>query len=302
MPERPAVFHIGSNKAGSTTLQKALFARHPEVLNLGKPEPVELVGDAVADILDHCDLRKQEHRPLDGDALRASWQKAIAGASGRVPVFSREELIRYYLYGGPDGERLARNIVEMAGPVRVVIVVRHQVRLIESLYLQKANSSSFLDPGEWLNSEPDWFAYGFRFSEIADAWSKVVGRSNVGVFVFEELAKDAPSFGRRLCDFMEIDSAAGIRLLTKQHENVRKSQRTQVYARLRSSFFPRVSFGKLLPAPIRDRWRGYLEDGHRAKVDLPPRWLEQIDSFYKSDNRKLADEFGLPLEVYGYPL
>jgi hypothetical protein len=34
---RLPVFHIGANKVGSTTLQKALFARHPDVANLGKP-------------------------------------------------------------------------------------------------------------------------------------------------------------------------------------------------------------------------------------------------------------------------
>jgi hypothetical protein len=302
MSNRLPVFHIGANKAGSTTLQKALFARHPGVLSLGKPEPAEAALAAVSTIRDYCDMREKHSAPLDREALRASWQAAIANANGRLPVFSREELIRYYLYGEPDRERLPRAIVDMTGPVKMVMVVRHQVRLIESLYVQKANSSHYLEPEEWLTSQPDWFAFGFRFSEIAEAWGRAVGRENVGVFVFEELVKDPATFGQRLCDFIGIDAKTGVPLLLNQHENVRKSDRTQAYAKIRSSFFPQLSLGKLMPAPLRNAWRNYLEGGGRAKVDIPAHWIERIKDHYVADNRKLAKEFGLPLESYGYPL
>lgn len=302
MTDRLPVFHIGANKAGSTTLQRALFVRHPEVLNLGKPEPAKVLRSVLSSIQDHCDARNQKRQPLDRERLRESWKAATANADGRLPVFSHEELIRYYFYGEPDPERLPRVIVEMAGPVRVVIVVRHQVRLIESLYVHKANSANYLDPDAWLNSEPEWFAYGFRFSEVAEAWGRVVGRENVGVFVFEEMVGNAPAFARSLCDFVGIDARSGTGLLISQHENVRKSDRTQAYARLRSSFFPRVSFGKLLPGPIRNSWRSYLEGGKPAKVKLPADWIDRIRNYYAADNRKLAAEYQLPLKEHGYPL
>jgi hypothetical protein len=302
MADRLPVFHIGANKAGSTTLQRALFARHPGVLSLGKPEPVKAALKAVSAIHDHCDVREKSPSPLDRDALRASWLSAIADANGRLPVFSREELVRYYLYGGTDPDRLPRAISEMAGPVRVVLVIRHQVRLIESLYVQKANSANYLEPEEWLKSQPDWFAFGFRFAEVADAWGRVVGRQNVGVFVFEEMVRDTAGFGKRLCDFIGIDAGIGVPLLLHQHENVRKSDRTQVYARFRSSFFPRVSLGTLLPAPVRNAWRNYLEGGRRAKVELPAQWMDRIRDHYVADNRRLAKEYQLPLEEHGYPL
>ncbi len=83
---------------------------------------------------------------------------------------------------------------------------------------------------------------------------------------------------------------------------MRKSHRTQAYAKVRSAFFPRISFGTLLPKTIRHSWRAYLEGGQRAKVELPAEWLDRIKSYYRSDNRKLASEYGLPLESYGYPL
>ncbi len=301
MSKRLPVFHIGANKAGSTTLQKALFARHPDVLSLGKPEPVPAAEAAMEAILAACDLREQVKRPFDGD-LRQLWQQAIATAGERLPVFSREELIRYYLYGEPDPERLPNAIVKMAGPVRVVMVVRHQVKLIESLYIHKANQSNFKTAEHWIAGQPEWFAYGYRFCEIAEAWARAVGEDNVGVFVFEELVNDSGTFAKRLCDFIGIDAQLGMKLLAKRHENERKSERTQMYARLRSAFFPDISFGKTLPAPLRRAWRNYLEGGRRARVELPAGWLDRIVDYYGSDNRKLAARYGLPLRDYNYPM
>lgn len=297
------VFHIGANKAGSTTLQRALFARHPEVVSLGKPDPAPKVGAAVAGIVAACDLRGTP-QTFDNEAARHAWQETLSASvrADAVPVFSREELIRYYLYGEPDPQRLPKAIVDMAGPVRVVIVTRNQLKLIESLYIHKANSSHFLSPEQWFASEPDWHAFGYRFHAVADAWARVVGEENVGVFLFEELACNAGAFARRLCDFIGIDAEIGARLLQGKHENVRKSQRTQTYARLRSALLPGVSFGKLLPAPVRRRWRGFLENGELARTELPKDWTCRIEERHRSDNELLAQRFGLPLKEYGYPL
>lgn len=255
MVHKLPVFHIGANKAGSTTLQKALFAEHGQVLSLSKPAPVPEAEKAVSSILDACDNRSEVACPSGSQKLRDLWAAAIApaAADGRVPVFSREELLRHYFYGEPDPERLPRAIAEMAGPVRVAIVARHQLNLVQSLYIHKANISNYLPPKRWFESETGRRAFGYRFHEIADAWARVVGEHNVGVFLFEELVNDAPSFARRLCNFIGIDAEEGARLLEGRHENVRKSKRTQTYVRLRSPFLPNVAAGRLLPGPVLPR-------------------------------------------------
>jgi len=295
------VFHIGANKAGSTTLQQALFARHPGILSLAKPQPNADAEKAVDAIVAACDKRRAGG-DWDANNVRALWRRAIVDADGRVPVYSHEELIRYHLYSPPDGDRLARAVTAMAGPVRVVIVIRHQVRLIESLYIHKANSSNYLGADDWLSSESENFAYAYRFCEIAEAWMRVVGNENVGVFLFEELAADSAAFARRLCAFLGVDAEIAVQLLANQHQNIRKSARTQAYAKLRAAFLPEISFGKALPPPLRRVWRSYLERGHRAKIDLPPNWLSKITKYYSADNRRLAERFQLPLQSYGYPM
>jgi hypothetical protein len=162
--------------------------------------------------------------------------------------------------------------------------------------------ANYRSPNQWLETQPDWFAYGYRFNEIADAWIKVVGEENVGVFVFEELIRDSASFARKLCDFIGIDGVYGAELLANQHENVRKSQRTQSYVRLRSSFLPNTSLGTFLPPRLRKAWRRYLDKGKPSKAELPAEWQARIEEYYRSDNRKLAERFNLPLQDCGYPM
>ena len=302
MTEKLPVFHIGANKAGSTTLQQALFARHPDVLNLGKPDFAPQLWPAINSIRRACNNRQSGAPRLELEKLKASWQKAIEPVAGRVPVVSYEELIRSHFYGEPDPARLPKVIAAIAGCVRVVIVTRHQLRLIESLYIHKNNMTNYLAPSQWLATQPDWFAYGYRFHEIADAWASVVGEENVGVFMFEELVDDAISFARRLCSFIDIDADIGTKLLCHKHENVRKSQRMQTYVHLRAHFMPRFNLGSLLPVSLRRVWRGYLESGARSHVELPADWLRCIEEHYREDNRRLAERFHLPLQSFGYPM
>ncbi len=302
MTDRLPIFHIGANKAGSTTMQRALFARHPEVLNLGKPSFDPELWPAIDSIRKEFSNRHPDWPRLGLKELRDAWGCATASSGGRVPVVSYEELIRSYFYGDPDQARLPKVITEMAGPVRVVIITRHQVRLIESLYIHKANMANYLSVDQWLATQPEWFTYGYRFHEIAEVWAKVVGDENVGVFMFEELVQDSSSFARKLCNFIGIDSTLGASLLSHRHENVRKSQRIQTYVQLRTAFLPRVSLGPLLPAGLRRVWRAYLEGGPRSDAKLPTEWLSRIEEYYRHDNRKLAEHFQLPLQSFGYPI
>jgi hypothetical protein len=302
MVDRLPVFHIGANKAGSTTLQQALFARHPEVFNLAKPFVRATRGDACRAVDAVCAMCEGEDSPPPVAAeIRDKWRRALEPAGDRLPVFSQEELIRRRYYPGHDTARLPKALVEMAGPSRVVIVTRHQIALLESLYIHKANVATYQPFDRWLRDNDEWLGT-YRFSEIADGWSKVVGEENVGVFLFEELVRDPRSFADRLASFIGIEATQAGQLLSGQHKNPRKSSRTQAYVKLRSKLLPRRSLSSLLPQRIRDSWHNYLEGGAASREPLPEKWLSKLQDNYRDDNQRLAERYGLPLAQYGYPL
>jgi hypothetical protein len=302
MRRRLPVFHIGSNHAASTTLQRALFARHPDVLSLGRPSYEPEVAQAVAAIVAHCHRGKAGPQP-DMESLQRQWRRAVslAAPDGQIPVFSREGLILRHLYEEPDAARLPQAIMAMTGGVRIVIVARNQLKLIESLYAHKTKINH-LPLEEWFASQPERFAFGHRFHEIADIWAGVVGEENVGVFLFEELAADSASFARRLCAFMGIDAERGATLLAGQHYNKRRTERRNAYVKLRGALPLGVSFGRFLPGRLRRSWRNYLESGSAVRVAIPDHWRRRLEEYYRTDNRKLATRFRLPLDAYGYPL
>ena len=80
---RLPVFHIGANKAGSTTLQQALFARHAEVLSLAKPTPNADAEQAMDAIVSVCDDRQRGKNALDLETVIVN-KIAFLGVFGKV--------------------------------------------------------------------------------------------------------------------------------------------------------------------------------------------------------------------------
>ena len=81
------VVHVGFHKCGSTTLQSALFDRHPQVANLGEPRENENALEAMRNVWESCHENPRKRSPFDADRGRALWQEALATVPpGRVPV------------------------------------------------------------------------------------------------------------------------------------------------------------------------------------------------------------------------
>jgi hypothetical protein len=194
-------------------------------------------------------------------------------------------------------------VAAIVGPLKVVIVIRNQLMLIESLFFHKyLQFERYQTLDRWLETSAERTAFGYGFYDVASAWAEVVGENNVGVFLFEELVSDSRSFANRLCAFVGIDPEVASQLLLQKPENLRKGSRLLAYAKLRSRILPNSSLSALLPAALQPHWRRFIEGGRRPKIEIPPEWRDRLEDYYAPQNRKLAERFRLPLEVYGYPL
>jgi hypothetical protein len=43
-------------------------------------------------------------------------------------------------------------------------------------------------------------------------------------------------------------------------------------------------------------------DGPKAQVEIPDPWQKKINDFTRQGNQWIAEQWGLPLQEYGYPL
>ncbi|MEX0803110.1 MAG: sulfotransferase [Candidatus Binatia bacterium] len=297
------VIHVGFHKCGSTTLQGALFQRHPQIANLGEPDEDPGALEAVRGVWQSCHPDPRKRSDFDADRSQALWQDALARiAPGKVPVFSKETLTLAEFYSEPGDDRIATKLHSVVGAARIVIVVRHQIGLIESLYLFHAKGSRWEPAEQWLRSRSDGPLRLYRYHTVAESFVKRFGRENVAVLLFEDLKADAAEFARQLCQFIGVDSEQGAALIRGERRNKRVSRRYLIYSKLRKGLGMYVPLGRIVPGPVREAFNNFVTAGEDAKVRLPDAWVREMESYYRDDNCRLAQEWSLPLGKYGYPI
>jgi hypothetical protein len=299
------VLHIGFNKAGSTTLQRGLFARHSQVVSLGEPfkQRYPDANRAMFNAIESCNRDPARRTRFDLDLSRSLWQKTLASVEpGKIPVYSKETLTRPDCYQTPGDPCLPGRLRALVGPARIIIMARHQIRLLESLYITRTKGHYYQSPEKWFEANGAGSVRMFSYHAVARSYAEAFGRENVGVFLLEDLTNDIESFARRLCDFIGIDSEEGATLLKSQHFNSRTSHRTHIYSRLRKRLGPNIRLSRFVSEPIRNAFFRFMSGGRRVEISLPAQWQAEMESYYRGDNRQLAADWGLQLEKYGYPL
>jgi hypothetical protein len=181
-------------------------------------------------------------------------------------------------------------------------MARHQIRLLESLYITRTKGPYYQDVAEWFEVNRDGPIHFCRYHAVGQSYAEAFGRDNVKIFLLEDMQDDALAFAERLCAFMDIGAEEGRALLAQERHNVRTSHRHHLYSKLRKRWGPQVSLGPMVPAPLRDGIVHLLTSGRPANVSLPIRCIAEMESYYREDNRQLAEQWGLPLAKYGYPL
>ena len=296
------VLHVGFHKCGSTTLQAALLDRHPEIEYLGEPREEPRATEAIRLVRDSCYTVERKRIPFDLERSRALWQESLSDIRpGRIPVFSKESLTQPEFFESPEDRRLPERLRAVVGPARILIVTRHQIRLIESLYLFHARGVHFEPIEQWLESRGDELGQ-YRFHTVAESFAAAFGRDNVAVIPFEDLKADSKEFARRVCAFIGVDTEKGAELIGAAHRNKRVSQRYLAYAKLRKALGLYVPIGSLLPAALRRGFNDFVSGGADARMELPSNWLVKMEDHFRDDNRRLARDWSIPVEKYGYPV
>lgn len=309
--------HVGLPKTGTTTLQDSLFARHSQICYFGKrrgsPYAKAATSEAVNQLLKPAIWKLGSH--FDPKAAQTAAQSLdlpnLIGS--RVQLASWEALgINNPTKFGEMLRRLSRTF----GSCRIMITLRNPLTLLPSSYLQDLRGHSmkrdkphmggrvFMEFDEWLNAtgnrHPGWHVnYGHNIRTAVS----LLGKGNVGVFVFEDLLKDPKRYYTGICEFLGIDADEGLALTTGEHMNTRItiSQLTQL-KRMESSLVQKLLW-RLSSKKQRQRlFRRANDNTAAAKVILSDDQRNKISNDTALMNRWLDEEFGLNLGSHGYPL
>ena len=319
---RPLYVHIGLPKTATTTLQRGLFAHHPEIEYLGKRAGRE-VGRAFRRCLNEAAFRLADRlfwdhvEDKDIEEARRIWFADLLPSlqPEKTPVFSFEGLAV-----APLSVRaaIARNLRAFTPGCRVLVGLRQPMELVEAVYFQRLkrrhigrDSNPFErspqpSAEEWLESVVAGreLAAHLDYARTIRIFVDALGRDNVGVFALESLRENPARFAEDLCEWMGIDKEAGARLLRGRRHNIRLSQElgdrmlemerpgivSAIYARSGRAVRKRMLRMKR------------FEGGPPARLSILPSIRTTLEERTREGNRWIAEAFNLQLGDYGYPV
>ncbi len=288
------VLHIGFNKTGTTTLQRAVFARQAGWAYAG-PGSAGGVMRWLSENLWSSD---------DADYLEraAAGYVADVGRSARTLVVSHEGFGRH-----PHDGRTARRLHDLFPGAHVLAVVRDQRSMARSLYFMYLSRGGVLPFEAWIRSDPARVGHLY-FDGVVSQYQAEFGRDHVHTLVFEDLVQDPAAFVARVVEHITPDGPPDVTGWTLPRANPSLSPAGRTTLRRVNRWFVRGPENESPPVPVLRargryvRWLGLLDQrlirgaGPSSEGDLP----DELITSLATSNARLERLTGLDLRARGY--
>jgi len=315
------VLHVGLPKTATTTLQRSLFEQHPEIYFLGKgrsfPAPKGCRSDSVHNLLEPILWRHRAR--YDPAASRAAAENTVlADLTGQSVIVGSWETLVLQPRSKAFRESL-RRLVQAFGNCRVLVSLRNPGDWVSSLYLQELQGHfkkrnrkhiggrAFQEPEEWLRRKTNddgalgGFGFGWNIREAVD----LLGKENIGVFLYEELRQNPAAYYTGICRFLGIDVEEGLRLTADKHFHPRITEKQLALLReTDASIRRRLAWRMMNDSERRKLFKSAAgkDDDRPATINFPDSLQERLAEEYRKHYQWIEAQFGLPLEQHGYPL
>ncbi|HSG71086.1 MAG TPA: hypothetical protein VLA12_11760, partial [Planctomycetaceae bacterium] len=240
-PKAGLYLHVGMPKTATTSLQKFLFAEHPQISYLGKnihkkgpPYPNKSIQKLIK-------LTRGAQAFFTKEELLEIHDLSESARRERRSLVLSEELL---VSGKLSNKREAARIFQRHfADCRIVLVIREPIEFVESLYFQylkgfnlqnlcyKILKDDFGEPpylfgiNQWLDAMWDHprepVREYLRYADNLDMYASMFGRENVSVLSFSKLKSDFDAFTTDLSRAFDIDVEITRDLLRGRHVNDR---------------------------------------------------------------------------------
>lgn len=252
-------------------------------------------------------------------------------ANGRMERFlwSTESLISDWGMANKDIYLRAKHLRDLVDDgssdlkVQIMLTIRRQTDALPSFFAQipfkypqfyRPELESFLHFA--LTSTSHRFAQFFDFDYIYDIYTRFFGSDNVWVFPMEGLfTSEKTETKRRFAALFGLPSMDELPPFSQYAENRRRVGDTASYRVARMPHWyvgPRRLYNRTVKAKGLDpanlpgirATKNSVRCLVRRQVDnsLSDAWRERIEAYYRTGNRHLAEQTGIDLAGYGYPV
>lgn len=198
--------HVGLAKAASTFLQGQVFPAHPQLVAISIPCHRQIGAKAVLDT-----LALTESARFDATAWRTSFETLARRAGvteGRKLGISNENLSGHMVTGA-GADWVADRLAELLGPIKVVLVLRHPLSYVWSMYNQYVRTGGTL-PLSRVWDDPSLFpglvnvTKKLDYQRLLSHYRRRFGEENLLVVPFELLHEDQADFLHRIWRFFGV--------------------------------------------------------------------------------------------------
>ena len=301
--------HIGYPKTANSFLQRYIFPHHPEIeyWNCYRPRYAWL-----SDIVTLHDF--------DFDANEIRLKAESLSSTAKVQLIPWERLSGNPYTGARDSRIIADRLHAVFPEAKIIISIRHQLNMIDSLYRQyihQGGSSSF---DRFLNLPLEntlYFSLNYLcYDRIVHYYRQLFGTRSVFVCLYESFNSSPHDFLGQLFSFMSVKEKSFHNKLFMKRANQGMSSLSISIARIFNRFIYSPSFN---PNPIisvriinsrffrRFLLQRYLDpllfnriSGQRSFISKEMR--VELNDYFRSSNRSLLNMVDLPLKEYDYPL
>lgn len=317
------IFHVGFPKAGSTTLQKLLFMRHPGLVYAGIYPESDLRSRNLSSHHENAGpnnqttvnslmamLFKTDGFSYDPEYARVLAAQVLSQRKDGRPLRFSSEAATGCLHSFPDVIAKARRLKEVFGSLRVVIVIREQIAIIKSTYRKFPQDPRLSYCGDVVTPER-WVALErtkryFRSLDVIDysvllaTYSELFGKENVLVLPLDMLFEDREGLGERFSVFCGVDPSISFQLLGGKQQNQGVSTKFNRYRRLRTLPVFRVPVPRWVPAWTRRKVLDWLHRGAPEKIVFPESVIAELRGKYAAGNTAIEKDRGVDLRRLGY--
>lgn len=318
--------HIGLSKTATSTLQNQFFSNHSEIEYLGKYNLEQLQSNTIFYNEYATNLFKQiQEKDINNNratALKQIFNKKILPEldSNKLLVVSSEGLATGSL---PNRIRRANNFNALFGTCKIMIMLREPLDLIESLYFQKLKEYNLRDHKLWQRcpncfSIEQWLKTHWQTSlsgplwhldyyQTIDAYTKIFGKENIGIFLFEQLKENPSAFLDNICKFVGIDAQHNLDIFNNSQHNQRWNEDNMDRLKAIQSSFIRSLKYRFTSYTQKKNALGQDEinrigSNNKATTKIPNSWKMRIQEYTRPGNRIIMNKWRLPLNKYNYPI
>jgi hypothetical protein len=297
--------HIGYPETATTLLQQNIFPYHPEIEYWNRHTPKYAWLNDIVTLHDF---------DFNADKIRLKAINVWGVETAKIKLISWERLLGHPYTGGRESRVIADRLHAIFPDAKIIICIRHQLDMIDSLYRQYVHQGGSCNFEEFLNLDHEnnvWFFFDYLFYDrIVAYYQKLFGFNSVFVCLYESLKETPARFMNRLFLFLNIKRLS-VGLNTKVNQGM--SPVSVKIARTLNRFVHSVSFNPdpVIPSAlvnsrsVRKLLQGYLDPSLFNRLSDPKSFIskkEVLNNYFRKTNRSLLKRLDLPLKKYHYPL